>query len=76
MDSLYQPAGRVNATTGNVHNLDHNDPPEVQAFRALAASRRRGDRSQIRPLTAEMLRFGWVVYAVEPRQSGKAVNRP
>jgi hypothetical protein len=63
------------AEADNVHNLNYADPPEVQAFRALAASRRRGDRSQIRPLTAEMLRFGWVVYAVEPRQSGKAVRR-
>jgi hypothetical protein len=53
----------------------HPDPPDVQAFRELATARRWGDRSQLRRLIAELLGYGWAVYACEPRQAGKAVTR-
>lgn len=50
------------------------DPPAVTAFRKLVAARLGGDCRAIRPLTAELLGLGWVVFAVEPRKAGKAVR--
>ena len=52
----------------------HIDPPDVAAFRALSLARRRGDRSRLRELISEMLAYGWVIYACEPRQAGRPVQ--
>lgn len=52
----------------------YTELPEVAAFRRLAESRRRRDRSVIREATAELLACGWSVYAVEPRKAGRAVR--
>lgn len=44
------------------------DPPEVEVFRLLVASRRRGDRSVIGRHQAELRRLGWTVTATAPRE--------
>lgn len=50
------------------------DPPEPTAtFARLVEARRRGDRSDLHRLLADLRRLGWAVFAIEPK-AGKAVQ--
>jgi hypothetical protein len=66
--------GIVPSERPSVQPIGPDETPDIRVFAELARARRRGDRSAIRPLIAELLSLGWAVFAVEPRKAGRAVR--